>query len=122
MGEHRIHKRKPCDMSFECQNYFTEKGVPQHFQVADHFTVHNISQGGMLISGEKTLKKDMILWYTLYLECIPYVVLSRVRWVDEGAVPLRYGVEFLSPSNMLYRHIRNFVDEKDFFKTVDEFR
>lgn len=120
MKDKRIHKRKDCQLEFECQTYFGEDGVQKRMESPDCFQVLNISQGGLLVSGDRKLKEQMILWYTLYLEKVPYTVLSRVKWAETKGTPYLYGVEFLSPPNMMYRHIGHFVQEEDFFRTVEQ--
>jgi len=113
--EKRIHERKECSLDFNCQTYFTPDGIQEYFKESVLFEVLNISQGGLFVRSEVFLKLDSILWYTFYLEKIPYVVLSRVRWVKKENDRYLYGLEFLSTSNMLYRHLKHFVASDNFF-------
>lgn len=111
MREHRIHERIGHHYEFTCRNYFNPFGEPKHFDEPLQFEVINLSVGGLLAKCYSVLPKDIVLQFTLYLEDIPYVVMSRIRWQEEIIDGYVYGLEFLTIPNMLHRHLHKYTHE-----------
>ncbi len=109
MKNQRIHERIPMSMSICCRTYVDHKGEDRPFEEPVSFDMVNLSVGGVLVKSKDYVEPEKILHYTLYLEDIAYVILSRIRWVDEIDEGYLYGLEFFVTPNMFYRHLRNFV-------------
>ena len=76
--------------------------------------IENLSMGGLLARSNLNLEQESILEYTLYLESIPYCIMSRVRWKKFEGDQYCYGMEFLTISNMLYRHLKAYTKRDSF--------
>lgn len=112
MREQRIHERIPMSMSICCRAYVNHKGEYRALEEPVSFDVVNLSIGGILVKSKDYVEPEKILQYTFYLEGIPYVIMSRIRWVDEIQEGYLYGLEFFVTTSMLYRHLRTFVKDQ----------
>ena len=109
MKEARIHDRVRCHLEFSCRSYFDTAGNQIYFDVPAVFEVLNLSVGGVLAKSTFKVEKDMVLHYTFYLEDMPYIIMSRVRWSEEVVDGYAYGLEFLTIPNMLHRHLHEYT-------------
>lgn len=109
MNERRIHTRVEYQLEFECRQYYDPAGVLKRFDMATVFTADNLSAGGLQIFSDLYMPEESVISFTLYLEQIPYVIMGRIRWVVEVSGGWRYGLEFLTIPNALYRHLRDVV-------------
>lgn len=116
MNENRIYERVECKMDFGCKHYYTSKGEPFQMKEPIQFEISNLSIGGLMAKSNLNLEEDAILEYTFYLESIPYSVMSRVKWVKQDGESYCYGMEFLTISNMLYRHLKTFTQKGTFLQ------
>lgn len=109
MSDRRLHHRIPYVLSFDCNHYFDQNGVEHKLESSGHFSVDDISVGGMRAKCYAYFPEGCVLQFTLYLECIPYIILTRVRWSRPLDDIWSYGLEFLSIPNMLYRHLNDLM-------------
>ena len=119
MNDQRLYERIECRMAFDCKNYYTPSGEPCRLDSQVNFEIENLSIGGISARSHVNLEQDSILEYTLYLESIPYGVMSRVRWKKNDAEQYCYGMEFLTISNMLYRHLKAYTQRDSFVDLYD---
>lgn len=110
MREQRVYDRIDFISSFDCRCYFNTNGEQLFFEEEISFETLNLSVGGLLVKSKTDLEETMVLQYTFYLECVPYIVLSRIRWKEITANGYFYGLEFLTIPNMLHRHLHDYVD------------
>ncbi len=115
MKEQRIHERIPMSMTICCRTYVDHRGEDQPFEEPLKFDVVNLSVGGILVKSRDYIEPEKVLHYTFYLEEIAYVIMSRIRWVEEIAGGYIYGLEFLVTPNMMYRHLREFVKKQSHY-------
>lgn len=117
MQENRFHDRVPCHLQFGCKHYYKQTGEIISLGDCSDFIVENLSMGGLMARSQLELPMDAIIEYTLYLESVPYVVMSQVKWrtVLEGN-QYAYGVAFLTISNMMYRHLKAFTSHQSFYQ------
>lgn len=116
VSENRIYDRIEYHMEFGCKNYYSPRGEACDLNNHVKFEIENLSMGGLLARSNVNLEHDSILEYTFYLESIPYCVMSRVRWKKCEADQYCYGMEFLTISNMLYRHLKAFTQRDSFIE------
>lgn len=114
MNENRLYERIPCRMEFDCKNYYSPTGESCGLDCRVKFDIVNLSMGGLSARSHANLEQDAILEYTFYLESIPYSVMSRIRWKKCEADYYCYGMEFLTISNMLHRHLKAYTQRLSF--------
>lgn len=109
MRNHRIHERIDCQNEFTCRSYFNLSGEQIFFEMPVLLEVLNLSVGGVLVRSAQRLELDMVLQYTFYLEMIPYIIMSRIKWYEQVAGGYIYGLEFLTIPNMMHRHLHEYT-------------
>lgn len=109
MKEKRIHERIPISASVYCRTYIDLHGEQQTYEVPVKLDILNLSVGGILVRSETFIEIDRVLHYTFYLEEVPYIIMSRVKWSAEIIGGYVYGLEFLMIPNMMHRHLHEFV-------------
>ncbi len=110
MKEHRIHERVDYNFEIECRSYFNASGDQVFLEKPIYFKVLNLSVGGLLATSQMKIDEDVLIHYTFYLEDFPYIVMSRMRWVEEIVDGYVYGLEFVTISNMLHRHLHDYIN------------
>lgn len=117
MQENRFHERVPCHLQFGCKHFYMPSGELINLGECQDFVVENLSMGGLMARSGLSLPMDAIIEYTLYLESVPYVIMSQVKWKAEiNAQHFAYGMAFLTISNMMYRHLKAFTTQQDFYQ------
>lgn len=109
MRDQRVHERIDCQNEFTCRSYFNTSGEQIYFEEPVVLEVLNLSVGGVLVRSAKRLELDMVLQYTFYLEMVPYIIMSRIKWYEQIAGGYIYGLEFLTIPNMMHRHLHEFT-------------
>lgn len=112
LRDNRIHERINCRADFTCRSYYNTAGEQIYFEKPVSFEIINLSVGGVLAMSNSALEEDMVLQYTFYLEDVPYVIMSRIKWQEKIAGGYMYGLEFLTTSNMLHRHLHEFTNRR----------
>lgn len=120
LKDNRFYERISCQLSFECKFYYDKSGQLSNFDNTVAFSVRNVSIGGVLAESMQDIPMDSVLEYTFYLDGVPYVVMSRVKWKVQSQEVYQYGMEFLTISNMLYRHLKAYTARLDFFERPEE--
>lgn len=117
MQENRFHERVQCHLQFSCKHYYKQTGETVNLGECQDFVVENLSVGGLMARSGLDLPMDAIVEYTLYLESVPYVIMSQVKWKAEiNAQHFAYGMAFLTISNMMYRHLKAFTSQQVFIQ------
>lgn len=114
MGNNRFYERVDCRVSFECKFYYDPQGHLLNFRESVDFEVYNVSVGGILAVSKQDVPMEAVLEYTFYLDQVPYVVMSRIKWKKAEGDGYQYGMEFLTISNMMYRHLKAYTSRMDF--------
>lgn len=116
MREKRIHDRVPYRVDVECIHYYKPDGSESKFNHPVHMDVFDLSLGGIGIITKTHFDPGTVLVFTLYLENVPYTVMALVRWHHGNDFTNRYGLEFIGPSNMMFRHLKTLTHGESLFQ------
>jgi c-di-GMP-binding flagellar brake protein YcgR len=109
MKETRTHDRVPYRVKLWCYHYYTPVGEIVKFDEPIMMEVFDVSLGGIGVVTKSQFPDNATLEFTLYLEQIPYQVMTQLKWVSTNNVFFRYGLEIIGHNNMLFRHLQRFV-------------
>lgn len=109
MNESRTHDRVNYRTKLWCYHYYDNKGNCLKLETPISMEVFDVSLGGIGVVTRLPMPKKSTLEFTLYLENIPYQVLTQVRWHVTNNLFHRYGMEIIGHNNMLFRHLQSFV-------------
>lgn len=110
MDNLRVHNRVAYRQNLECYHYYSADGQWHSFEEVIQMEVFDVSLGGLGIVTKHKFSDDIILEFTLYLEAIPYPVMALIKWVKTNGIFYRYGLEILGHNNMLFRHLKAYVN------------
>lgn len=117
MQENRFHERVPCHLQFSCKHYYNQMGQMMRLGDCSDFVVENLSVGGIMAKSAIDLPIDAIIEYTLYLESVPYVIMSQIKWRTQSKDnTYTYGMAFLTISNMMFRHLKAYTSQESFYQ------
>lgn len=110
MRELRVHSRIKYRIKIFCYRYYNTDGEIVKFQEPIDLEVFDISLGGLGIITKHEFKLNQTLEFTLYLEDVPYQVMTVIKWCNMNQIYYRYGLEIIGHNNMLFRHLKAFTE------------
>lgn len=111
MNKKRIHKRVSFRSKIWCYKYYDANGIQKKFDDPVQLDVINLSLSGFGIVSATEFTSDMTLEFTLYLEDIPYPVMTKIVWDKKTGNLYKYGVEIIGHNNMFFRHLKLLIDQ-----------
>lgn len=110
MNNTRVHARVPYREKLSCYHYYNAQGEMVKFDQPIDIEVYNISIGGIGIITQVPFPESATIEFTLYLENIPYQVMTKIVWSTSNQVFYRYGLEIIGHNNMFFRHLKQFCE------------
>lgn len=107
--ESRVHHRINYREKINIFQYYNNSGNLVKLAVPIEMVVFDVSLGGLGVLSDKSLENGSVIEFTLYLENIPYAVLSKIVWVDNNGKYFKYGLEIIGHNNMMFRHLKKFT-------------
>lgn len=121
MKDFRLNPRIPMRTSINIRELFSSDGSLLTPSQPVQMEVFDISVTGAGVLSKVDLPLDSFLIFVIYLEQLPYEVMAVVRWKNTNQLYYRYGLEFMGPSNMMYRHLKALSSQNSFFDKPSSF-